>query len=400
MTKRKSVDFVILTLSVLMQSVSILHYYFATGEKYVFNWRAQFIVVAGLSIILTVLQYLSPGKKVSGFSFTVRFVALLIIYIPTVLYVNLKQLFLLAFLLDMVYLIATPVNIILATLSFLTIFVSSILNQKLTGLNQFPHPDKVTYLLVYTLISITIFFIFKLFLDRSIKVFNQMSQMNKTINKLTDANSGFQNYIQIIEKKSSEDERNRIIREIHDSIGYTLTTIIMQSTSVLESGNSRLDKSIVEIFSNINSYAREGLKDMRIVLRLLKDKKERKLSDIEEIRKMINAFEKATNISVRLELGNIPMNFDPSVSHVIFRLIQEGMINALRHGMASIIEIAFFKGENSIVITITDNGKGFRSISPGIGLKGIHERLEKVNGRYSISSSTRGTTLRITIPQE
>jgi len=400
MITRKSVDFVILTLSVFLQSVSVLHYYFSTGEYYIFDWGAQFIVVAGLSIVLTVVQYLSPEKKVSGFFFTVRFIALLIIYIPTVLYVNLKQLFLLAFLLDMIYLNSTPVNIILSTVSFLTVFASSIINQRSTGLNHFPEPDKVVYLLIYTQISIVIFFIFKIYLEKSIRVINQMSQMNETIKKLTDANSGFQNYIQIIEKKSSEDERNRIIREIHDSIGYTLTTVIMQATSVLESGDDRIEKNIIEIFGNINSYARAGLKDMRIVLRLLKDKKERKISDIEEIRKMIKAFEKATNISVRLELGNIPMNFDPSVSHVIFRLIQEGMINALRHGMASVIEIAFFKGENSLVITIQDNGKGFRHLSPGIGLKGISERLDGVNGSYAISGSTRGTTLRITIPQE
>jgi len=400
MITRKAVTSVILSFSVLLQGTSILHYYFNSNELYFFNWSRQYTVLVAVSIIFTFIQYLLNRSSVVPFLFILRFIFLLIIYIPTVIYVNLKQLFLLAFLLDIIYLNSFPLNIILSGLSFITIFTSSLMNQKWTGSFCYPNKADITYLLIYTFISFIIFFLLKMFTDKFFENNSKIFQFNQTIKKLTDANNGFQNYIQIIEKKSTENERNRIIREIHDSIGYTLTTIMMQATSALESEKNQPNSNITEILHNIDTYARTGLNDMRIVLRILKDKKEKKSSDIEEIRKVIKAFEEATNVKVNLELGNIPLNFDQEISHVIFRVIQEGMINALRHGMASVIDIYFFRSEKDIIITIQDNGKGFKHLSSGIGLKGINERLEKVSGSYNIYSNSNGTSLRITIPVE
>ena len=215
---------------------------------------------------------------------------------------------------------------------------------------------------------------------------------------MTDANSGFQHYIRVIGEKSSEDERNRIIREIHDSIGYTLTTTMMLSTSVLESEKQNLNPNLTEVFKNITAHAKSGLNDMRIVLRILKVKKEKKEPDLIQLKKIVKAFENATNVKIRLDCGNAPNNFSEEISHLVFRLVQEGMINSLRHGLATVVDIFLFVENNNLIITINDNGKGFKDMNPGLGIKGINERLKKLHGEFSISNSVIGVTMRIKIP--
>ncbi|MGL1890830.1 MAG: histidine kinase [Spirochaetaceae bacterium] len=228
---------------------------------------------------------------------------------------------------------------------------------------------------------------------------SKVRQLNQTIANLTDTNYGYQHYVKVVEEKSTEDERNRIIREIHDSIGYTLTTIMMISRSILDMNKGKLG-IISENLEEIHSGARDGLKDMRIVLRILKIKKEEHLSHFMELRRMIKAFEKASNLKIRLEWGNTPDNFGEEASHIIFRIIQEGMVNALRHGIASEIDIFLFVGSGKLMITINDNGKGFNKKDPGLGISGMRERIKKFNGTMTLSNSKIGAKVSIELPIE
>ncbi|MBF9014005.1 MULTISPECIES: sensor histidine kinase [unclassified Oceanispirochaeta] len=282
--------------------------------------------------------------------------------------------------------------------SFMTIYMVSIISRFSAQDIPLPVFHDILYVFIFSFLAIFFFTFSKYNFDSYSHMVNRVSHLEKTIKKLTDANSGFQNYLQITEKKSTEDERNRIIREIHDSIGYTLTTVMMLSMSILESNELNIDNKIKKVLNNINSSAKSGLNDMRIVLRILKIKKEDKESDLSKLRKMVRAFEMATNIEVRLEYGNSPSNYSKEVSHFVFRLIQEGMVNSLRHGHATKIDVYLFIENKYLIISIWDNGKGFNELSLGIGLKGMEERLKKINGTFSISNNTTGVSLRIEIP--
>jgi two-component system sensor histidine kinase UhpB len=83
-------------------------------------------------------------------------------------------------------------------------------------------------------------------------------------------------------------------------------------------------------------------------------------------------------------------------------VVQEGLINALRHAQASRVETTVESDERSIVVTLTDDGIGLPAdwSRPGhFGLRGLAERVERLGGRFSVSNSAnRGVTLRAEIP--
>jgi len=398
MIRKKNIYVLVFLFSIILQGVSTLQYLLKDEETYTINWLPQYMGVVLISIIITTVQYLNKQNKYKYALFILRFILLLIVHFPTGIYIGLKQMLLFAFLLDLSFFLSFPLNLSISILSFLAIYVVSTISQFWAMQIPFPLIHDFIYISLYTLLTIFMFTICSNTYDSYSRHENQLNRLNQTITKLTDANSGFQHYIRIVEEKSSEDERNRIIREIHDSIGYTLTTIMMLSTSIIESGIVNENTNLKEVLNNITTYAKSGLKDMRIVLRILKIKKEGIKSDLIQLKRMIKAFEKATDVNVRLEFGNSPNNFKEEVSHLVFRLIQEGMINSLRHGLATMVDVFLFIENQNLIITISDNGKGFNEMTPGLGLKGIKERLIKINGDFSISNNKTGVTLRIKIP--
>ena len=401
MINKKKISIIIFYISIFLQGISILQYLLDNNEQYVFNWVPQYIILVCLSILFTFFQYVFSSTKQRYILFFIRFIILLIIHFSIFVYMGLKQFFLIAFLLDLSYLISFPINLILSTIAFLSIYSIGFLN--LHAKESITKPDFLDRLtvIVSTLLFIVIFTFFKIFSDSYNKTNKRITLLNDTIKKLTDANTGFQHYINIVKEESITEERNRIIREIHDSLGYTLTTIRMLAASIFENErahNKTENQVSQEAIQNISMLAKNGLNDMRIVLRLLKRKNEKVESDSLKLYRMITAFQRATNVKVNINFGNAPNNFFPEISQIIFRLVQEGMINALRHGMATQIDISLHIQDNILYLTIYDNGTGFKSITPGIGLLGIKERLEEYNGTVSISNTILGVKLSIALP--
>jgi signal transduction histidine kinase len=396
--RKKTLHLSTMFLSILLQAISILQYYWKNEEQYTINWVPQYGIILIVSILLTILQYNIENPNLKALTFFIRYTLILITSLPTGIYIGLKQMFLFALLIDLSFLYAFPTNLLIAVASYLSIAVGTAASLQWTkDIPLFVLSD-ILYVSIFAFILIFLFSFFRYFYDYFTKDYNRIEYLNKTINSLTDANTGFQHYIQIAEEKSSEDERNRIIREVHDSTGYTLTTIIMLSASVLESQSKSIPEELREILSNIHTYAKNGLTDIRIALRILKVKKVNVETDLEKLDRMVTAFRRATNVAIMIDYGNLNKNYASNVSHLTFRLIQEGMVNSLRHGMATEIGIQLFEENYNLIITIIDNGTGFKELALGIGLAGMKERIEKIRGDFTIISSGKGVTLRASIP--
>ena len=383
--------------SVFLQAMSILQYYLKNEEYHIIKWVPQYGGILVASILLTIFQYTTKHVQVRGPISLIRLVLLLIGYLPSGVYMGLKQLFLFAFLIDMSFLFTFPVNAIASVLSFVSVTGGTALSLHWTKNTPLFVLADFLYVTLFSSILIFVFTLFRIFLDSYTKDRLHIEYLKKTINKLTDANTGFQHYIQIAEEKSSEDERNRIIREIHDSIGYTLTTIIMLSTSILELREEAPAATIKDVMSNISAYAKNGLTDIRIALRILKVKKDVDESDLDKLERMIAAFKRATNLEIAIDYGNLNRDYSNDISHLVFRLIQESMVNSLRHGLATEISIYLFEENERVIVTVSDNGRGFSDLSLGIGLNGIKERIDRANGDFAITSNN-GVTLRASIP--
>jgi signal transduction histidine kinase len=228
----------------------------------------------------------------------------------------------------------------------------------------------------------------------------EIRELSSTVRNLVDANMALQLYAHNIETESSEKERNRITRELHDMIGYALTNVIvmMNAAPVLLRDDPQ---ALEELCGKICAQAEGALAETRSILRRLRDIKPFEPIGLRAIWHLTRGFQGATGVEVRLNLGNLPSSFGRKLDSVLFRLIQEGLTNAFRHGKATRVRINLWLTEGEILVSILDNGSVLApaaKISEGIGLAGMRERLSEYGGQVKWRMAWDGFELLAEIP--
>ncbi len=107
---------------------------------------------------------------------------------------------------------------------------------------------------------------------------------------------------------------------------------------------------------------------------------------------------KDTHIAVRAHFSNMPWSLGEEMDSTIYRIVQEGITNAIRHGNACDIAVNLSCDGNTIGVSVRDNGSGAEEIKEGIGLAGIRERLSRFSGELSAGNSAGGFVLYARIP--
>jgi signal transduction histidine kinase len=226
------------------------------------------------------------------------------------------------------------------------------------------------------------------------------AQLAATTDSLIDVASGYRQYIRHAEEESMRQERNRIVGEIHDSIGYTLTTVLMLTEMLQDKlAHAGAGREMQEVVTDIHDTAKKGLTDVRISLRILKVKAREEENDLAIIQKLAHTFQSVTKIAVTFVPGNAPIDFPPRARDTIFRLIQECLVNSFRHGRASEIRIYLFLDETRFHISVTDNGTGSDGVKEGLGLAGIRENVAALGGTVALSGGQNtGFGVSVTLP--
>jgi signal transduction histidine kinase len=224
-----------------------------------------------------------------------------------------------------------------------------------------------------------------------------ISRYDSAITQIVDANIGFQEYANTIDEQSASGERKRISREIHDTIGYSLTNIIMLSQQALyaEAAGS---PEIRSLLLTLNAQAREGFNDIRRALYELRAVEAERLPGLNMIRKITRIFTTATGVIVDLQMGNAPWDFGLGINAFLYRLIQEGLTNSYRHGGATLVRVHMWVDAEKLSLVIHDNGRGTTEVIPGIGLSGMKERVEQFGGMLLAQSVSDGFELLATLP--
>ncbi|HEX9062603.1 MAG TPA: histidine kinase, partial [Clostridia bacterium] len=216
--------------------------------------------------------------------------------------------------------------------------------------------------------------------------------------ELQRLNSELQTYALKVEELSVIRERARIARDVHDTLGHTLTLIVnlLSVASVTAENNSDLTKQKLEQAIKI---AKDGLGEVRKSVVGLMERKMDNTSFIEIMNKFVSQY-KQSGIDVEISVDADLPYLDPQISDVILKICQEGMTNAVRHGNASEISIILRHVSNQIKLFIYDNGKSQKcEIKEGVGLKGMTERAGMVNGKISYGfNGDDGFQIRLEIP--
>ncbi|WP_312700308.1 sensor histidine kinase [Sedimentibacter sp.] len=238
--------------------------------------------------------------------------------------------------------------------------------------------------LIYFKFNISSFsqFIFFLLINVSIMIITIFAQYNKTekekkdtlYKELLDTHKRLKEYMEI-------EEKNKIARDIHDSLGHNMTALIMQLQMAEHYLKTDASKSKELLDSSIKT-ARESLNGIREVVETLRGKK---LLQDKAIQVLADEFAKKTGTVIELKTeGKITDDYD--VNTALYHILQEGMTNAVRHGKASNIWIELNYGDDNVKFSIRDNGTGAEIINEGFGMKGIKERVNSFKGSIEFKS--------------
>ncbi len=219
----------------------------------------------------------------------------------------------------------------------------------------------------------------------------------EAIRRLTEANTGFQEYARLLEERSIQNERKRITREVHDTTGYALTNLSMLlSAAKLTVTDDPV--ATVAMIEKARDLVQACLRETRIVLRKL-----RSLSSVPEpgvptFLRLIRTFEASTGTTIRVEWGNIPRSFGEEINETVYRIVQEGLTNAFRHSRADRVDVLFRVADGILHVSILDNGSVSTEFEEGLGLRGMRERVEAVRGEISFIATRYGFRVLVKIP--
>jgi len=193
-------------------------------------------------------------------------------------------------------------------------------------------------------------------------------------------------------------ERNRISREIHDTVGHTLTTVLVE----LEAGERLIAIDPVSATTKVNlakCQIRKGLKDIRNSVELINSGKEM-LELTSAIKLLINETILHGNVHIHYRIDKLPQ-LTLDAEKAIYRALQEGITNGIRHGKSTTFVFNLKCTKKSIEFILQDNGIGTKKIIPGFGLTTMEERIKSLGGIFNIyAKPEEGCLIRISIPLE
>ncbi len=210
-------------------------------------------------------------------------------------------------------------------------------------------------------------------------------EIRKTNEDLENANDQLKEYAKITERMGETKERNRLAREIHDTLGHTLTGISVGIDACITMVESSPKEAKAHL-ERISAVARNGLLDIRRSVNELKPDALERLGLESSITKMITDMKSVTDMQIFFDCRMGPLKFDEDEESAIYRVIQESLTNAMRHGKASRVRIVMERQEDMAVLTIRDNGIGCGEMKNGFGTKHIMERIGMLNGTVEFQS--------------
>ena len=203
--------------------------------------------------------------------------------------------------------------------------------------------------------------------------------ITKELDMIHQVNKELQDYAAVTEKIGEDKERKRLAREIHDTLGHALTGIAagIDACLAMIDTHPKETKQQLEVVSKV---VRQGIGDVRNSLNKLRPGVLEEQGFRVAIEKMIEEFSSVSDLSIDFHYQLEKIDFENTKEDILFRIIQESITNALRHGGATHIDIYLYKENQFVLLKIKDNGKGCEKIQYGFGLKQMQERVSIING--------------------
>jgi two-component system sensor histidine kinase DegS len=209
--------------------------------------------------------------------------------------------------------------------------------------------------------------------------------------------------------KAQEDERRRIAREMHDGPAQSMSNVVLKAEICEKIAEIDIKEAIAEL-KGLKDVVRSCLTEVR---RIIYDLMPMSIEDLglrPTLQKYIDNFSKQYRIRVDFNVrGDYNRIKDKNIALAAFRVVQESLNNIRKHADATFVNIQMECSQKSFILRIKDDGKGFDATkvtysqdeNSGFGVVGMKERVELLDGTFSIMSAVgTGTTVKVKLPYE
>jgi len=191
------------------------------------------------------------------------------------------------------------------------------------------------------------------------------------------------------------EERNRLAREIHDGLGASLSSLIIQSEYLLQLAKDDMLRAEI---GELKTSAEESIEELRRNLQMMREDFE--LS--QGIEDYVKTFQDRTQLEIRFEKSGLAEKLSPDAQLTLFRVLQESLSNTAKHAQARQVRVKLAYDSGRVLLSVRDDGRGFDPRQRPVGHYGLlnmHERARKIGGEIVIDSSPgQGSHVCLSIP--
>jgi signal transduction histidine kinase len=228
-------------------------------------------------------------------------------------------------------------------------------------------------------------------------------QSDRLLDELQQAHRQLQEYAGQAEELATAKERNRLARELHDSVAQTLYGLTLQAEAASRKLNSGQTDEVADYLREIRESAQQTLQETRLLIFELRPPILESEGLASALRARLESVESRSGLKAQIDLqevGRLPGEIEVG----LYGISNEVLNNILKHAHASEVTVSLEKKSGKIVLEISDNGVGFDPASAetqgGLGLIGMRERAEQINSDLRINTGKNGTQVSVEIPYE
>ncbi|NDJ26300.1 sensor histidine kinase [Nostoc sp. B(2019)] len=223
---------------------------------------------------------------------------------------------------------------------------------------------------------------------------------------LATAHQQLRQYASQAEELAAAQERNRIARDIHDSLGHALTALNVQLQTAVMLWQQQPDR--VEPF--LQQARRLGviaMQEVRKSVQALREENRAEQSLTETIAAVVDDFRQGTGIETQMQIveqttgiGNASVS--TAIMNALYRIVQEALTNISKYAQATAVTVKIEVTSEIVLLIVVDNGRGFErssSIGRGFGLQGMQERIAVLGGKFILETELgKGCRIQVEIP--
>ncbi len=207
---------------------------------------------------------------------------------------------------------------------------------------------------------------------------------------------------------AQDEERRRIARELHDSLGQYLTSLKINIDVLKSAGMPIPPDERISMLSASSEMLEQCLQEVRTISHLLHPPLLDEAGLVSAVHCFIDGFSKRSGVRTTVSLPPDYERLPRDVETTLFRVLQEALTNVVRHSESESVEVTLLTAPKSVSLTVTDFGKGIPLAqltqmregrgAVGVGLGGMRERVHQLGGSLDINSGETGTSVSVTIP--